>query len=73
MQTAALKTKFSWRDAPDLIQALTKAQNSPCNANRDILTFASFCDSRDELEGYLCKQEIRVQNWEQDREMGFVS
>ena len=68
-----METQFTWKDAPDLIQALTKCQNSPCNENQDILTFAGFCDSRDELEAYVCRQEIRVQNWEQDREYGFAS
>jgi hypothetical protein len=62
--------KFSWKDAPDLIEALTRCQNSKFNANRDILSFAGFCESRDELEAYLCREEIAVQNLEQDEEYG---
>lgn len=60
--------QFSWKDAPELIQALTRAQNSPCNENRDILSFAGFMESREELELYVARHEITVQNWEQDQE-----
>lgn len=63
-------TAFSWKDAPDLMEALTRCQNSRFNADRDILTFAGLCASRDELEAHLCAEEIRVQNLEQDAEYG---
>jgi hypothetical protein len=53
---------FSWKDAPDLMDALAKAQNAPCNSNIDIMTFAGFCNSRDELEAHLCYYETRAQN-----------
>lgn len=62
--------QFSWKDAPDLMDALARCQNSPLYANQDIMTFAGFCESRDELEGYLARHEIRVQNYEQDLEYG---
>ena len=66
-------TKFSWKDAPDLIADLTRCQNSPCNANQDILTFAGFCESLDELELYVAREEIRVQNYEQDQRYARVA
>jgi hypothetical protein len=55
------------------MEALTRCQNSPLNANQDIMSFAGFCESRDELAGYLCKQEISLQNREQDLKYGFKS
>ena len=59
---------FSWKDAPDLMARLSEAQNHCANINQDIMTFAGFCNSRDELEGHVCRYEIRAQNYEQDRE-----
>lgn len=53
---------FTWRDAPDLMAALTKAQNAPVNSNIDIMSFAGFCESREELEAHVCRYEIRAQN-----------
>lgn len=38
-----------WRANPDLMARLTKAQNHKANINIDIMTFAGWCDSRDEL------------------------
>ncbi len=58
--------KFSWKDAPDLMAALGKAQNHPANIDQDIMTFAGFMSSRDELEAYVCRAEIRAQNYDQD-------
>lgn len=49
---------FSWRDAPDLIARLTDCQNRM--DNQDILTFAGFCDSRDELERHVVRYETRL-------------
>lgn len=60
--------KFSWKDAPDLMDALAIAQNHPANSMIDIMTFAGLVDSRDELELHLARYEIRAQNWDQDRE-----
>jgi hypothetical protein len=62
--------QFSWKDAPDLMDALARAQNHPANIGQDIMTFAGMCDSRDELELHLCRYEIRAQNWDQDVEYG---
>lgn len=60
-------SKFSWKDAPDLMDALSKAQNHPANINQDIMTFAGFMASRDELELHVARAEIRAQNYDQDR------
>lgn len=49
--------KFSWRDAPDLMDRLGRAQNSPHNENRDVMTFAGFCNNRDELERHVVSCE----------------
>jgi|GEM_PF-2979194 len=57
---------FTWKDAPDLMAALVAAQNSPANTDLDIVTFAGFCESRDELVAHLCRYEIRAQNWAAD-------
>lgn len=51
--------KFSWKDAPDLMDALARTQNAPCNSNIDIMTFAGFCDSREELEAHVSRYEQR--------------
>ena len=50
-------TKFSWKDAPDLMDALAATQNAPCNSNIDIMTFAGFCNSREELEAHVRRYE----------------
>lgn len=52
--------RFSWRDAPDLMEALARAQNAPCNSNIDIMTFAGFCDSREELLAHVERYEARA-------------
>lgn len=51
--------KFSWKDAPDLMDALARTQNAPCNSNSniDIMTFAGLCDSREELEAHVSRYE----------------
>jgi hypothetical protein len=61
--------QFSWKDAPDLMDALAIAQNHPANSMIDIMTFAGLCNSRDELELHLARYEIHAQNWDQDQEM----
>ncbi len=50
---------FSWRDAPDLMDRLARAQNL-LTAPIDIMTFAGFCDSRDELERHVVRYEAKV-------------
>jgi hypothetical protein len=52
--------KFSWKDAPDLMDRLGQAQNAPFNSNIDIMTFAGMCDSRDELERHVVRYEERA-------------
>lgn len=48
MQTA----RFSFVQAPDLMERLISAQNH-LRAPIDIVTFAGFCDSREELETHI--------------------
>jgi len=54
-------TKFSWKDAPDLMDELARIQNHPCNSHRDIMTFAGFCDSRNELENHVRAEDYKAQ------------
>lgn len=44
-----------WRIETDLMERLTKAQNR--NTNTDIMTFAGFMDTREELEAYVIQKE----------------
>jgi hypothetical protein len=44
-----MQKTFSWRDAPDLMDRLIRAQNHPSNSTTDILTIAGLFDSRAEL------------------------
>lgn len=53
------QTTFSWKQAPDLIERLTAAQNALV-APIDIMTFAGFCDSREQLEKHVTYYEQRV-------------
>ncbi len=59
---------FSWKDAPDLMDALARTQNAPCNCNIDIMTFAGMCDSREELEAHV----RRYEQYETDAEMAAI-
>ena len=54
-RTGTLSAPFSWRDAPDLMRRLEAAQNR--HDTQDIVTFAGFCDSRDELERHVARYE----------------
>lgn len=49
--------KWSWKNEPELMDRLTKAQNSPVNRNIDIMTFAGFCGSRAELLAHVKRYE----------------
>jgi hypothetical protein len=53
MTSQAQTKRFSWKDAPDLMAILGDIQNEPRNQNRDIMTFAGFMSSREELEVYV--------------------
>lgn len=44
----------------DLIERLTRAQNSPAHIHVDIMTFAGFCDTREELETYVIRAEEKA-------------
>lgn len=50
--------KFSWRNENELMARLTKAQNRL--ADIDIMTFAAFCDSREELESHVVRYETEA-------------
>lgn len=50
---------FDWRQAPDLMARLTTAQNS-IKAPIDIMTFAGFCESREQLEAHVVHYEARA-------------
>ncbi len=52
---------FSWKDAPDLMDRLGYAQNSPRLENVDVMTFAGMCDSRAELERHVLACEERAE------------
>ena len=52
-------TRFTWKQAPDLMARLTVAQNS-IKAPIDIITFAAFCKSRDELQRHVEHYEARA-------------
>ncbi len=47
--------KFSWKNEDALMSRLTKAQNRMTGI--DIMTFASFCSSREELENHVVRYE----------------
>lgn len=49
---------FTWKDAPDLMARLSAAQN--CIDTQDIMTFAGFFSSREELERHVVVNEARV-------------
>lgn len=51
---------FTWKDAPDLMDRLTTAQNH-LRTQIDIVTFAGFCDSREELEAHVVRYEAAVE------------
>lgn len=52
-------TGFTWKDAPDLMERLIRAQNH-LNTPIDIVTFAAFCTSRDELLRHVERYEQRT-------------
>lgn len=49
----------TWQANPDLMERLISAQNH-LRAPIDIVTFAGFCDDRDELERHVVRYEERV-------------
>jgi hypothetical protein len=51
--------QFSWKNAPDLMDRLSSTQNAPCNCVIDIMTFAGFCTSREQLETHVSRYEAR--------------
>lgn len=61
---------WNWKDAPELMAALTRCQNHPAFEHQDILSFAGLCDSADELELHVARCEITTQNYDQDAEHG---
>lgn len=59
MNAIATQARFSWRQAPDLMDRLTSAQNA-LKAPIDIMTFAGFCSSREELQAHVERYEQQV-------------
>lgn len=54
----AMETEMPvWQDNPDLFGRLERAQNRVENVGVDILTFAAFCDTREELEAHVIRYE----------------
>lgn len=49
----------AWKQNPDLMDRLAAAQNR-LRAPVDIMTFAGFCDSREELERHVERYEQQV-------------
>lgn len=54
---------FSWKDAPDLMDRLTTAQNHDANLAIDIMTWARLCGSRAELEHHVSYYEERAASY----------
>ena len=52
-------TRFTFRDAPDLMERLISTQNR-LRTPIDIVTFAGFCDSRAELERHVVHYEQKL-------------
>ena len=46
-----------WKANPDLMIRLQAAQNRPVNDIIDIMTFAGWCDTREELERHVVYYE----------------
>lgn len=53
----------TWKQNPDLMDRLVKAQNHPANLRIDIVTFAGFCDTREELERHVVRYETEAANY----------
>jgi hypothetical protein len=56
-----------FRQHPDLMARLTKAQNHPGNLSRDVMTFAGFCDDRAELLRHVEACEASAAEWDRLR------
>jgi hypothetical protein len=55
----AIKNTWSWKDAPDLMDRLSRAQNA-LRTPIDIMTIAGFFGGRDELLRHVEHYEARV-------------
>jgi hypothetical protein len=47
----------------DLMDRLAHAQNHPCFAHQDIMTWAAMCDDRAELEAHVVRNEQQAARW----------
>lgn len=54
-------TKWSWRDAPELMARLQRAQNAPKHAFIDIMTIVGFMRSEAELVAHVERYEANLQ------------
>jgi len=52
-----------WKNNPELMARLGKAQNHPANINQDIMTFCAFFDTVEELERHVRCYEERAANY----------
>jgi len=52
-----------WKNNPELMARLGKAQNHPANINQDIMTFCAFFDTVEELESHVRCYEERAANY----------
>lgn len=51
-------SNWNWKHSPELMARLAAAQNLPHNWNRDVMTFAGFCGSEEQLRKHVesCEQ-----------------
>jgi hypothetical protein len=53
----------TWTQNPDLMTRLRTAQNHPANVHQDIMTWAAFCDTCEELERHVAVYEVAAANY----------
>ena len=52
-----------WKSCPDLMERLGETQNHPAHVNQDIMTWAAMCDTREELEAHVIRNEESAANY----------
>lgn len=53
-------TRWTWKQSPELMARLSKAQNAPANSHVDVMTFAGMCESEAELARHVEYYESRA-------------
>ncbi len=51
--TTTTTAAYSWKNEPELMDRLTKAQNRTRNENQDIMTYAGWCGSTEALRAHV--------------------